>query len=76
MLRNVQLTGKVEYDDEVFDASHEPIVDEETFARARALLESHVSRRGRRPNGRHLFRGGKRDVDGGCVDRRPLAQHP
>jgi hypothetical protein len=58
ILRNVQLTGKVEYDGETFDANHDAIVDERTFQRAQTLLASHVSRRGRRSKGRHLFRGG------------------
>jgi DNA invertase Pin-like site-specific DNA recombinase len=58
ILENQKYLGRVTHRGEVFPGNHEPIVDGETFQRARALLAGRSNRRGRPPKGPHLFRNG------------------
>lgn len=39
VLRNATYTGKLPFNGDLYDAEHEPIIDEETFERAQKLLE-------------------------------------
>jgi site-specific DNA recombinase len=58
LVRKPVYIGKVTYQGEVFDGEHEPIVDAELFEKVQRILDSNVSKRGRRSIGTHLFRRG------------------
>ena len=59
ILRGVRYAGLRERDGERFPATHERIVEADTFRRAEELLSANTtSRPGRPPKGRHLFRRG------------------
>jgi DNA invertase Pin-like site-specific DNA recombinase len=60
IVRNQLYVGKVRYKDEgVFEGVHDPIIDADTFAKAKRLLEAAPERPGRRPSvKRHIFLNG------------------
>lgn len=62
MLRNPLYAGRVHLNAESYDGHHEPIIDAETWERARQLREAGAATRGkgrgRRPRGSHLFMNG------------------
>ena len=58
ILDNPTCIGLIPYNGETLPGNHEPIIDEETWSKARTLRSKTVSRRGRHPKGQHLFRGG------------------
>lgn len=59
IVRNPVYVGKVKSKGEYFDGIHEPIIDDDLWAKASELVEAMPSKRGRPPKQkRHLFTGG------------------